>query len=36
MEMDANAVKTQQTAPTVVNTKKEYTPIKQVHTFQIS
>lgn len=29
MELDANAVKTKQTAP-VMNTKKEYIPSKQV------
>lgn len=29
MELDANAIKTKQTAP-VVNTKKEYIPTKQV------
>lgn len=29
MELDANAVKTKQTAP-VINTKKEYTPTKPV------
>jgi len=29
MELDANAVKTKQAAP-IVNTKKEYIPIKKV------
>jgi len=29
MELDANAVKTKQAAP-IMNTKKEYIPIKQV------
>jgi len=33
MELDANAVKTKQAAP-IVNTKKEYIPIKQVYVVQ--
>lgn len=36
MEMDANAVKTQQTAPVVVTTKKDYIPTKQVHIIKMS